>query len=381
MTFTTTFKTEILSSESFILPDPVKAQNPVTKSYLEATVGTSIQDQLDDILEAVDVILIGDLQSESTSTIPPVIMAEGNYTRVFVDQFGEVRSGTNITFTSGEVQGTLSGATVSLNLTPSGVIPGTYGNSTSIPLITVSPTGRILSVSTTTVSVDNSFNLVGDTGSSEFILGNTLGIRGTANQIVTSAFTDTAYVALANNITIPGIFSAGAITANTISATGGFNGSLQGNVVGNVVGNLTGSIIGNIQSTVGTFTTLISTGLNEVGGIGEIINTKTGAFGSVVHDFSTGAIWYHSGATANFTVALINTPATSNRAIGITLLLQQGSNPFIATALTINGSTTTMRWLSGTVPTGTANKLDMQSFTFMRISNSWIVTGSLVSFG
>ena len=377
MTFTTTYKT------LFGIAEPVQTDNPVTKGYVQEQIGDiDIQDQLETILDQVQVVLIGDLVSESTATIPPVIMTEGNYTRVFVDQFGEIRSGTNLTFTSGNVQGTLNGGSVILNLVPTGVTAGTYGNSTTVPVVTVDSNGRVTNVTTSSVTVDTDFVLAADTGTSLYSLNQQLTIQGVANQIRTVVTGTTLTISLANDYLIfPGTITASAITANTVTSNGGFVGNIVGNVTGDVIGNVTGNIVGNITASSGTFQTLTSSGISTLGTIAETINTKTGAFGTVIHDFSQGAIWYHTGVTGNFTVDLIQVPTTTNRALGITFIIDQGSNGFIPNALRINGTSQTIRWVSGSTPVGTALKTEMVTFAMQRVNNAWIVTGSLASFG
>lgn len=182
-------------------------------------------------------------------------------------------------------------------------------------------------------------------------------------------------------LVFPGILSASAITANTVTSSGGFVGGLVGNVTGNVTGNLLGNIIGNVTATSGSFSSFSSTGQTELGSVAEVINLKTGAFGSVIHDFATGAIWYHTGVTGNFTVNLINVPTTNNRATGVTFIIEQGVNGFIPNALTINGTAVSIRWVAGSTPVGTALKTEMVSFSMQRVNNGWLVTGSLASFG
>jgi len=113
----------------------------------------------------------------------------------------------------------------------------------------------------------------------------------------------------------------------------------------------------------------------------EVINTKTAATGIVTHDFSTGSIWYHAGVVASFTANFTNVPTTNNRATVVTLVIMQGSTAYVPNTIQINGVAQQISWLGGTAPTGTANKIDLVSFTFMRVNSTWIATGSLSNYG
>jgi hypothetical protein len=125
----------------------------------------------------------------------------------------------------------------------------------------------------------------------------------------------------------------------------------------------------------------------------EVQNQKTAATGVVSHDFSTGAIWYHSAISANFTVNLINLPATiKTAAIGvttaafataITLVLNQGSTGFFPNAFQIGGVAQTIRWANNTTPTPTsgAGKIDVVNFSIIQtLTPTWFVMGQLIPF-
>ena len=113
----------------------------------------------------------------------------------------------------------------------------------------------------------------------------------------------------------------------------------------------------------------------------EVLNTKTSATGPVEHDFETGAIWYHSSISANFTANFTRVPTTENRTISIALILVQGATAYIPNAVQIGGAAQTILWLGGTAPTGNANKTDIVSFTLLRTGSNWTVLGSLSSYG
>ena len=113
----------------------------------------------------------------------------------------------------------------------------------------------------------------------------------------------------------------------------------------------------------------------------EVLNTITSATGTVTHNFSTGAIFYHSSISANFTANFTNVPTTNNRTIVVSLILSQGVTARIPNAVQIDGSAQTIRWQDNTVPTGNASKVDIVSFSLIRTGSAWIVLGGLSTYG
>jgi hypothetical protein len=110
----------------------------------------------------------------------------------------------------------------------------------------------------------------------------------------------------------------------------------------------------------------------------EVLNTKTGATGTVEHDFATGAVWYHTSIATNFTANFTNVPTTANRSISLALILVQGSSASLPIDLSINGVAQTIRWL--TLPTGSSNKIDLVKFTLIRVATTWTVLGSVEAY-
>jgi hypothetical protein len=85
--------------------------------------------------------------------------------------------------------------------------------------------------------------------------------------------------------------------------------------------------------------------------------------------------------SANFTANITNVPTTNNRSYVVVLNLDQGATPYYANALEVNGSSVSIKWLNAASPTATANRLEIESFTIYRVSNSWVATGQFASFG
>lgn len=121
-------------------------------------------------------------------------------------------------------------------------------------------------------------------------------------------------------------------------------------------------------------------GMTKFEEITELLNTKTGATGTVTHDLSTGAVFYHSSISANFTINITNVPTTNNRTIVVTLILNQGATGYYPNALQIDGSAQTIRWIGNETPTPSTSKIDVVTFSLIRVSSTWYVLGQLAAF-
>ena len=113
----------------------------------------------------------------------------------------------------------------------------------------------------------------------------------------------------------------------------------------------------------------------------EVLTTLTGATGVVTHNIDNGAVFYHSGMTADFTANFTLVPETNNRTISVVLLLEQGATAYIPTAVQIDGQAQTINWQGASAPTGNANQIDIVSFTLIRTGDAWTVIGSLTTYG
>ena len=101
----------------------------------------------------------------------------------------------------------------------------------------------------------------------------------------------------------------------------------------------------------------------------------------VVHDFATGAIWYHSDISANFTANFTNVPTTNDRTLAVVLVLNQGATAYIPNAVQINGVAQTILWQGTVLPVGTTNRVNVVSFTLVRTGSAWTVIGALTTYG
>lgn len=220
----------------------------------------------------------------------------------------------------------------------------------------------------------------------------TVGGAGASTQAIASGQVFTHVSDGTNWITWSDVNGPGAFTTLTASSTvtlspASANVTISPSGSGNVTispasaGAINNMTIGQSTAAAGTFTALTSTGTTTLQLITEVVNTKSGSSGTVVHDMSTGDIWYHTSIAANFTANFTNVPTTANRTVVATLILIQGGTPFNATGVQINGTGFTINWAGGVVPSGRASKIDVVTFFIYNIGGTFAVTGQMSSFG
>jgi len=193
---------------------------------------------------------------------------------------------------------------------------------------------------------------------------------------------NTAFSVAAANISGTVNLANYATTANSVAAA-----NISGTVsAATTAGTVTTAAQPNITST-GTLTGLTVSGSAVFNGLttfqqtSEVISAKTGATGVVTHDLTTSASFYHTSPSANFTANFTNVSTTDNRAIVAALIIIQGATPYVPTAVQIDGSAQTIKWMSSTAPTGTASKTDVVSFSLIRVGATWSVYGQYSSYG
>jgi len=191
---------------------------------------------------------------------------------------------------------------------------------------------------------------------------------GTAStNTTTGALVVTGGMGIGGNAFIGGTTTITNTTASVSSSTGAL-------VVAGGVG---------IGGTLNVGADLSISGLTTLTFTSEKLNTKTsaGSAGTVTHDLSTGSVFYHSSISNNFTANFTNVPTTNDRALGVTLILAQGGTPYMSTALQIDGSAQTIKWVNNTTPTGTASKVDIVGFSLIRTGSAWTVLGQYSTYG
>lgn len=161
---------------------------------------------------------------------------------------------------------------------------------------------------------------------------------------------------------------------------------------------------GNITNT-GTLDTTgsLSVGINSIppkfvvdGATGDVTTTArttlvlttekvadlSGATGTVVHNLVSATIFNHVSMNDNFTANFTNAPTTNSRSLVATLILNQTATARFPTTIQLNGVTQTVNWANNIIPTGTANKKEIVSFTFIRNSSGGTTClGNYISYG
>lgn len=107
------------------------------------------------------------------------------------------------------------------------------------------------------------------------------------------------------------------------------------------------------------------------------VNNPTGV---VTYDCNATNVWWNIQPVADWTANFININVPLNSARNLTLAIIQESQPAIPSAVQIMGIPQTIRWQGGTPPTGTANGIDVVSFSIIVIGATYHVLGQLVDF-
>lgn len=209
--------------------------------------------------------------------------------------------------------------------------------------------------------------------------GSTLTTSGNNNLTFTPNGTGVVQVNDITNIT--DTTEASSVSTASLVIAGGLGIAKNVNVGGflNLNGNAINGVIGSATPAAARFTSFTSTGTATLNEVAEVIGSKTGATGTVVHDFTEANVWVHTGITANFTANFTNVPVTNNRTITLSLILIQGGTGRFANAIQIDGVSQTIRWLGGSAPTPSANRREVQTITLVRSSSAWTVTVSFSS--
>ena len=228
------------------------------------------------------------------------------------------------------------------------------------------------------VSIGNSYTLpITDGTANQVLKTDGAGSVSWSDSVISSAQYNIGYYASAGTaLTGSSTFTNNTSTrvvsiGHTTSSTGFSTGALV----------VTGGV--GIGGTLNIGADLGISGLTTLTFTSEKLNTKTsaGSAGTVTHDLSTGSVFYHSSISNNFTANFTNVPTTNDRALGVTLILAQGGTPYMSTALQIDGSAQTIKWVNNITPTGTANKVDIVGFSLIRTGSAWTVLGQYSTYG
>ena len=221
---------------------------------------------------------------------------------------------------------------------------------------------------------------LGDRAKANYFIGNGNSLANLTGANVVGAVALATSATSAGTVTAssqPNITSTGTLVS--LQTTGTVNANLGNSVTSNYfLGKFAASASNqpNITS-LGTLANITVTGVSTLGSTIEILNTKTGATGTVTHDLSTGSAFLHTSPAANFTPNFTNVAVTDNRATTIALLIVQGATAYVPLAnIAIDSLSYTVKWQANIKPTGTANGTDVISYTIAKASGTYYIYGT-----
>jgi Major tropism determinant N-terminal domain len=134
--------------------------------------------------------------------------------------------------------------------------------------------------------------------------------------------------------------------------------------------------------TASTTDTLTNKTLLNDAFIGALENANvvaSAATGTINIDAITSTVWYYtSNASANFTLNVrgnsgtsLNTLLATGQAITVIFLNTNGSTAYYANAFTIDGTSVSPKWQTGTAPSaGNASAIDAYSYTILKTASA-----------
>ena len=318
--------------------------------------------------------------------------AGGTVTSVGVTSSTLVITNSPITF-NGDIGIELNSIT-SAQLPASGVTSGSYGSSTEIPVLGVDEKGRLTAIATAAIAglgpsgvSAGAYGGAGTVGA--FDVNSTGIITGATNQVI--AITTAQISGLAASATIDATnasnISSGTLNVNRL-ATSGVTAGTYGSTAAIPV--LTVDAVGRLTSASTAAIPAITP--TAVGYLRETITTSaTAATGTINLDVLTQpTLYYTSNATGSFTpnirgnsTTTLDSLLTTAQSLTVTFLNTNGATPYGVSALNIDGSARSVKWLSGTgsIPSPNASSIDAWTFTIIKTaSNTFTVLGSLSKF-
>jgi hypothetical protein len=371
-----------------------------------------------------DTVITGNLTVNGTTT------TINSATLAIDDKNIELGSISSVTGLTGTIAGTSTSTTITgiastVGLLAGQVITRTSGTGAFGGVTTIASVDSLTQISITSTTSNTTGSVVFATGGVTNLTANGAGltVKGASDKTfnwvnATSAWTSSEHLDLASTkayyisgtsvlnattlgsgITGSSLTSVGTLTSlssGAITTTGTLALNASGGITTdqttfplvnatattvNFAGAATTISIGANTGTTTVNNALTVSGTTSVKQIAETVNTKTSATGSVTHDFTTGAIWYHSSISANFTLALTNVPTNNSSAISVSLILNQGGTGYYPNAVTVNGgAATTIRWANNTTPTPGTNKFDIATFSLIYTGSTWYALGNYGSY-
>lgn len=112
----------------------------------------------------------------------------------------------------------------------------------------------------------------------------------------------------------------------------------------------------------------------------ETFSEITSATGAVAHDCADGQVFYHTTPAGDFTVNLQNLSLTTQHGSVVKLVINQGATAYLPTAVQIAGVPQTIKWANGVAPSGSANSVDVVTFTVLNSAGTYLILAQLTVF-
>jgi hypothetical protein len=181
------------------------------------------------------------------------------------------------------------------------------------------------------------------------------------------------------------ISTAGKVSNSATTATSSNTNSAiiardsSGNFTATTANLTSASVSGTVSASAATVVSASVSGRFDGTTIREAVTDTSVSGGVVTADYSTGDIFYIGTApSGNFTLNLTNAPTDNGKTITIVIFVTQGSTGYYPSVVQVAGTGQTIKWANSAapVPTSSAGKIDIFSFTFIRRSSAWTVFGS-----
>lgn len=122
-------------------------------------------------------------------------------------------------------------------------------------------------------------------------------------------------------------------------------------------------------------------GSTPVGRLSDPATLIASGTSSITYNWSTdSSFYYQTSLTSDYTAVFTNVPLTNNKHYLVNILIVQGSTGYYPSALSINGTVTSINWCNGTLPIPSTNFKDLVSFNFFYINGVWTVTGNYTNY-
>lgn len=117
-------------------------------------------------------------------------------------------------------------------------------------------------------------------------------------------------------------------------------------------------------------------GILKLDQVGEKLQSKsiTGS-GAFTFQCANGQVFYVDTPANNWTCNFTDLAAPSNYATAATIVIKQGATPYMPTGVSIAGTGATIKWQGGSAPTGTANAVDVVTFSILNVGGTYTVLG------